>query len=530
MPVSSRRCTALRPNARYALAALILGLIVFSVSQYPVPSVRAAADPTVSAPTNITNPNIGSITVHAIETDNGSDIVVRVTGGQLTPASCFATATQCTSFVTSGGPAAIITITTATDGDGNANEPLTLVFGFAPPIVGSDTNVDVLTCQSSGCTANNVQATITIHPQSSSGGSTASTSPTIFVTASPNVISCGGGTSVITATAVDQDGNTVAPVEIHFRTNGGLLEPSGLNTANLTVPPSFSPSQLTDLGFTVTADAVGFGQGTVLVQIRCFVSVVVTADPNVVACGGKSTITASARDPFGHVVVGVGFHFSTDKGNLLVGPPQTAFAEQEQAVLTMPPPGQRRHQRPGDGKSQRRHRDRHHRRPGDGPTALPHLREDRRRHRPELIGEHGWLWRACVHRRHAQGRERQPGAGRHRRELHRQPGQRLGSGRHERERLQHQRERHAHAAHGERAFGDRQHSRRHDEHHLYRGRSRLRRCDHYAASGASFATIVLNVNCSGAQAAAAAGAGVRPPNTGTGILPPNTGSGGIKGK
>src|SRR5207245_2759887 len=66
-----------------------------------------------------------------------------------------------------------------------------------------------------------------------------------------------------------------------------------------------------------------------------FTVVVVTADPNVVTCAGRSVITASARDANGHVVPGVGFHFAVDTGGLLSGPPNTATAEQSTAILTL---------------------------------------------------------------------------------------------------------------------------------------------------------------------------------------------------
>jgi hypothetical protein len=68
-------------------------------------------------------------------------------------------------------------------------------------------------------------------------------------------------------------------------------------------------------------------------------AVVVTANPNVVACGGRSLITASVRDRDGHVIPGYGFHFATDQGLLIAGPPNNAETEQAAAVLQLFPPG-----------------------------------------------------------------------------------------------------------------------------------------------------------------------------------------------
>jgi hypothetical protein len=66
-------------------------------------------------------------------------------------------------------------------------------------------------------------------------------------------------------------------------------------------------------------------------------AVVVTAQPNVVVCGGTSLISASGRDANGHVIPGLGFHFSVDSGGILVGPPRTADAVQSSAILTILP-------------------------------------------------------------------------------------------------------------------------------------------------------------------------------------------------
>jgi len=65
-------------------------------------------------------------------------------------------------------------------------------------------------------------------------------------------------------------------------------------------------------------------------------SVVVTANPNVIECGGTSIITASARNALGHVIPGVGFHFATNTG-LLVVLPNNANNEEGIASLTLQP-------------------------------------------------------------------------------------------------------------------------------------------------------------------------------------------------
>src|SRR5262249_50186782 len=107
---------------------------------------------------------------------------------------------------------------------------------------------------------------------------------------------------------------------------------------------TISPGTLGNATITATAYAADnvivteIGTGSVNVQLGCnFISVVLTADPNVIQCGGTTDITATVRDPEGHVVPGVGFHFTTNEGLLQVGPPNDAAVENASAVLTIFP-------------------------------------------------------------------------------------------------------------------------------------------------------------------------------------------------
>ncbi len=161
----------------------------------------------------------------------------------------------------------------------------------------------------------------------------ASPAGSIFVLAAPNVLPCGGGTSTITAAAVDAFGQPApGAFNFSFATDAGLLTQTGPNTAVLGIFPGIGSA-------TVTASLPNLS-GSTTVVVRCaggVAAVVVTADPNVVKCGGSSLITAAARDANGHVVDGVGFHFATDTGGLLSGPPNTANAINNSAILTLLP-------------------------------------------------------------------------------------------------------------------------------------------------------------------------------------------------
>jgi len=165
----------------------------------------------------------------------------------------------------------------------------------------------------------------------------------VAITASPNVLPCSGGTSTITAVAIDVTGNPVTGVGFTFSTDAGQLVQTSVNTATLTLSPGMGTKATVTA--TTALDVVGSPgkalSATVTVLLACndFVSVVVTASPNVVTCGGSSLITATVRDKNGHVVPGVGFHFTTNNGSLVVGPPTTAAAEQGTAILTLTAPG-----------------------------------------------------------------------------------------------------------------------------------------------------------------------------------------------
>jgi hypothetical protein len=159
----------------------------------------------------------------------------------------------------------------------------------------------------------------------------------VIVDADPNVLPCKGGTSDITARVVNQFGFELAGAFFHFQTTAGLLERTGPDTAELTLGPG-------QISATVTAsipDPVDeeIDSATVNVSLSCnanFVSVVVTANPNVLPCGGISEITATARDANGHVVKDVGFHFATDTGSLVVSP-NNAKTDKGTAALSLLP-------------------------------------------------------------------------------------------------------------------------------------------------------------------------------------------------
>jgi hypothetical protein len=167
---------------------------------------------------------------------------------------------------------------------------------------------------------------------SSQSATLSCTSPqNVAVTASPNVLFC-GGTTQITASLRDDDGKAISGKTFHFWTTVGALVQTSGTTADLTLVPGMTPA-------TVFAKVDGF-EGNVLIQNYCDVeiaSVAVTAYPNVIECGGFSTLTATARDFAGHVIHGVGYHFNVTSGDGYLAPPPTAAHIENIALFTMKP-------------------------------------------------------------------------------------------------------------------------------------------------------------------------------------------------
>jgi hypothetical protein len=171
-----------------------------------------------------------------------------------------------------------------------------------------------------------------------------STGP-IAIVANPNELPCGGGTTELTATYRDDSGQIVDGVAFWWSTDAGLLEAGPPNTAEaidgaatLTLSSSVRQAEV--------FVHVGNKATSVVVKQLCGqVAIAVTADPNVIPCGGTANLTASARDGDGHIVEGLGFHWEivTEKddekvrGLLNVGPPNTADETDAHATLTLTP-------------------------------------------------------------------------------------------------------------------------------------------------------------------------------------------------
>jgi hypothetical protein len=171
----------------------------------------------------------------------------------------------------------------------------------------------------------------------------------ISTTATPNALRC-GGTSLIRATAVNQTGAVIPDIAFVFSTTAGLLTSPTPNSVTLQLVAGAASATVTATTISITPanpadpNSVATSQivtGNVVVQNYCggeqYKALAVVASPNVVACGGSSVITATARDSAGHILHGVGYHFAVDVGKLDVGPPNSALAVDNTAVLTVLP-------------------------------------------------------------------------------------------------------------------------------------------------------------------------------------------------
>lgn len=207
--------------------------------------------------------------------------------------------------------------------------------------------------QNDGSQSQSTSVTCATGTTTTGGGCLSLTTPTaggssarcgvVSVTANPNILPCSGGSSQIKAQVLDVSGNPIANIGFSFSTSAGLL--SNTSTTAGTTTLSLLPGQgttATVTGSALSVDASGNPSvvtGTVVVSLGCnnFVAVVLTAAPNVIPCGGQSVVTAAGRDANGHVVPGLGFHFTTDHGGLLVGPPVHATVEQDSVVVSILP-------------------------------------------------------------------------------------------------------------------------------------------------------------------------------------------------
>lgn len=138
---------------------------------------------------------------------------------------------------------------------------------------------------------------------------------------------------------------TVFPVPTGNGTNSVIINTAHngvANSENLRLVFTYTPGE-TLVPITVVVQACQAGvcaSDEIRVQPAFAIEdlvVVVTAEPNVVVCGGVSRITASVRDLAGHPLPGFGYHFYTDHGLLVVGPPRTADASKAEATLTIFP-------------------------------------------------------------------------------------------------------------------------------------------------------------------------------------------------
>jgi hypothetical protein len=160
----------------------------------------------------------------------------------------------------------------------------------------------------------------------------------LSIFASPAYLPCGGGTTNLTAVLRDTDGNVIPDVVYTWSVSSGVSLDVGAPNTPAAVDGTavlFIPSATTSATVTVQ---VGDETETVTIPQVCGkVAIAVTADPNVIPCGGTTNLTATARDDNGHILEGLQWHWETLEGQLYVGPPNTADQVDNRATLTLIP-------------------------------------------------------------------------------------------------------------------------------------------------------------------------------------------------
>lgn len=143
---------------------------------------------------------------------------------------------------------------------------------------------------------------------------------TITVSSNTSTVQA-NGTAEIRATVIEQSGTPVQNgTTVTFTTSLGALSPSEARTLNGVATVQFvangqsGRAQVKALSGGAASAALELAVGTAAAT-----RVVVTANPNQVALGGTSIITASVTDVGGNPLSGVPVSFSTDTGSLSSG-------------------------------------------------------------------------------------------------------------------------------------------------------------------------------------------------------------------
>jgi hypothetical protein len=159
----------------------------------------------------------------------------------------------------------------------------------------------------------------------------------LSIFADPPYLPCGGGTTKLTAVLRDEAGNVVPNAVFQWSTDGGALDVGKPNSPEAIDGKAvlFLPSPITSA--TITVVAAGESETVSVNQVCGDVAIAITADPNVIPCGGTANLTARGRDANGHNVDLLGYHWETDIGLLYVGPPNTADETDGRATLTLIP-------------------------------------------------------------------------------------------------------------------------------------------------------------------------------------------------
>jgi hypothetical protein len=329
------------------LVALVVGAVGL-MSQLAVRDAQATITTFTSASVNLNSGSTVGFAFVGTDDGSGSNLIFTATGGTnptLTVGTCTVGAPGHSPAIACANiPSAASSLTfdrTTLDTDASENPP-------GAPI--ADTLAITLTLTATCATDTTITVTaadpdtsppaIVINCIAVTGGLLGNFGQ-VTVSASPNLLPCQGGTSNLKAEVFDQIGTLLDGATFQFSTDNGLLKQTGPDTATLTLGPNQTVAIVT-VGI---ADPVNKSVKTATVRVSLLcgdfslqsgVSVVVTASPNVIQCGGTSVITATGRDTNGHVVPGLGFHFATDVG-LLVVDPNHAANEDGIATLTLQP-------------------------------------------------------------------------------------------------------------------------------------------------------------------------------------------------
>lgn len=304
----------------------------------PVAVSDANGVATASVASTVTGTKTISATANGIALQANASVIV-------TPAPVSAALTTLTAVppaLTAGGTGSVVTVI-ARDAFGNRLSGATVSLSatgtgntITQPVAATDTlgvatgaiGSTIAGVKTISATVNGVAITATVNVTVTSGVVSASQS---IVSAEPATIVAGSGSSTVTVTARDANGNAVAGASVTIAaTSGGntVTQPLAVTDANGVTTGTVASTLAGRKQISAIVNAVAITRRDTIEVIAAAVSAtqstVAVTPPTIVAGTATSLVTVTARDAFGNVIAGAAVTLAaTGAGNTITQPAST---------------------------------------------------------------------------------------------------------------------------------------------------------------------------------------------------------------